>query len=67
MDLIVRNIGSLEDYQLLMALAKRLGAKPVVVQGEVLEDMLLCRAIKEAEPGQYVSKEQVMQAISKIK
>lgn len=54
MELIVSNITLMEDCRLLAALAKRLGANPVLVPTRKLK-------------GHYVSKTQVLATLAEIK
>lgn len=67
MELIVRNIESLKDYEILIALAKRLGATPVPVPSEQLEDSLLLEAIETTKKGDYVSQDRIVKRLRNIK
>lgn len=67
MELIVRNITSIDDCRMLAALARRLAANPILVPGEEAEDALLLETIEKTRKRDYVSEAQVLATLAKIK
>jgi len=65
MELLIQNITSKKDTNLLMELVKRLGFSAKVLSYEEKEDIALGEAIKEGRKGEYVDRETVMNALRK--
>jgi hypothetical protein len=66
MELVIRNIKSKSDLKLFRELAKRLGLKTTDLTEDKKKDIALGKAIKEAEKGDFVNREEVIKALRKV-
>lgn len=63
METLLIKIKSAEDKQLFLSLAKRLKLKTKSITEDEKEDFGLLKAMIEGETGEYVSKDEIMQAL----